>query len=108
MTPEGYKEHKDTPAFKHWEEGGEIEVCCHLDGNWSIISSPKWDVNVKYRPRVTTLEWQVGPPGEEHDGKRLIMVFDDASTLIDSFKFEGNHRVKIAQSRITQFTVLPK
>ena len=53
MTPEGFKKHKDTPAFAAWLEGVEIEYLNTCGWCEFLGASPGWHENTEYRVKPT-------------------------------------------------------
>jgi hypothetical protein len=53
MTPEGFKKHKDTPAFAAWLEGVEIEYLNTCGWCGCLGANPGWRENTEYRIKPT-------------------------------------------------------
>ncbi len=53
MTPEGFKKHKDTPAFAAWLEGVEIEYLNTCGWSGCLGANPGWHENTEYRVKPT-------------------------------------------------------
>lgn len=57
MTRQGLKKWKDTEVFKHWINGGEIEVYSKRHNDWYQDNQFLWEADNQYRIKKPLNKW---------------------------------------------------
>ena len=95
MTPEGFKKHKDTPAFAAWLEGVEIEYLNTCGWCEFLGASPGWHENTEYRVKPTPKTVEVWVNVYPHGAAGAYM------DRIDANHIAGENRIACVPVTVT-------